>query len=137
MADLFLNKLNNIQPHGQAIHKISCEHIHEGFGTDTSNKQLELLQSSPSSLHLYFPNISPSELNRSVESSVDLVTVAQALHWFDNESFYDQVKWILKKPNGVIAAWCYTIPEIDDQFDPFSESSTRNRNLIGLLRGLG
>lgn len=47
-----------------------------------------------------------------------MVTVAQALHWFDNDAFYNQVKWILKKPNGVIAAWCYTTPKIDDQFDP-------------------
>lgn len=48
--------------------------------------------------------------------SVDMVTVAQALHWLDFESFYDEVRRVLK-PGGVLAAWCYAVgrmsPEID------------------------
>jgi len=48
--------------------------------------------------------------------SVDLVTVSQALHWFDYETFYDRVKQALK-PEGVLAVWCYTltrvVPEVD------------------------
>ncbi len=59
----------------------------------------------------------------SPQSTVDLVTIAQSLHWFDLPAFYQQVKWVLKKPNGVIAAWCYTIPQInptvDSVFNPF------------------
>jgi hypothetical protein len=39
------------------------------------------------------------------------------MHWFDLHAFYQQVKWILKKPNGVIAAWCYTVPEVNDSVD--------------------
>lgn len=57
------------------------------------------------------------EQNIAAESTVDLVTIAQALHWFDFPTFYQQVKWILKKPNGVIAAWCYTVPEVNPSFD--------------------
>lgn len=38
--------------------------------------------------------------------SVDLITVAQALHWFDLDEFYKEVKRVLK-PNGIIAVWCY------------------------------
>lgn len=53
----------------------------------------------------------------SEESSVDLVTIAQALHWFDRATFYKQVNWVLKKPNGVIAAWCYYIPQVNDAVD--------------------
>jgi len=48
--------------------------------------------------------------------SVDLITVAQALHWFDFDPFYVQVKRVLK-PHGLIAAWTYGLhavtPEID------------------------
>ncbi|KAL0346180.1 UNVERIFIED_CONTAM: putative methyltransferase DDB [Sesamum radiatum] len=51
------------------------------------------------------------------ESSFDLVTIAQAMHWFDLPAFYQQVKWVLKKPNGVIAAWVYTIPELNPTVD--------------------
>lgn len=40
------------------------------------------------------------------DASVDLVTVAQALHWFKFDEFYANVRRVLK-PGGVIAAWCY------------------------------
>lgn len=40
------------------------------------------------------------------DASADLVTVAQALHWFEHARFYAEVKRVLK-PGGVIAAWCY------------------------------
>lgn len=59
------------------------------------------------------------ELNVASQSTVDLVTIAQALHWFDLPTFYQQVKWVLKKPNGVIAAWCYTVPEVNSHVDSF------------------
>jgi len=46
-------------------------------------------------------------------SSVDLVTVAQALHWFDLPRFWVEVNRILK-PDGVIAVWCYGVFELDN-----------------------
>lgn len=49
--------------------------------------------------------------------TVDLVIVAQALHWFDLPSFYKNVRWVLKKPHGVIAAWCYSLPEVNPAID--------------------
>lgn len=38
--------------------------------------------------------------------SVDLITVAQALHWFDYSKFWPAVDKVLK-PDGVFAAWGY------------------------------
>lgn len=46
--------------------------------------------------------------------SVDLITVAQALHWFEFDAFYAEVKWVLK-PGGVIAAWAYGLPTLPDE----------------------
>jgi SAM-dependent methyltransferase len=50
------------------------------------------------------------------EASCDLVTVAQAAHWFDLSAFYDEVRRVLK-PGGVLAIWGYARifvnPEID------------------------
>ncbi|WP_043972423.1 MULTISPECIES: class I SAM-dependent methyltransferase [Acinetobacter] len=43
----------------------------------------------------------------------DLITVAQAIHWFDFEKFYAQVKRTLK-PEGVIAVIGYGLLALDD-----------------------
>lgn len=45
--------------------------------------------------------------------SVDAVTVAQAIHWFDHQSFYDEVRRVLRS-DGVIAIWAHGDPVIDD-----------------------
>jgi len=49
--------------------------------------------------------------------SIDLVTVAQALHWFRHEEFYAEVRRVLK-PGGKLAVWCYSLLSIDDRIDP-------------------
>jgi ubiquinone/menaquinone biosynthesis C-methylase UbiE len=48
-------------------------------------------------------------------NSIDLVTCATCIHWFDFEKFYPEVQRILK-PDGVIAAWCYVLLETDEDF---------------------
>jgi SAM-dependent methyltransferase len=45
-------------------------------------------------------------------ASVDLVTVAQALHWFDHARFYAEVRRVAV-PGGVIAAWTYAAARMD------------------------
>jgi hypothetical protein len=49
-------------------------------------------------------------------SSVDLVTVAQALHWFDRPRFWEEVLAALA-PQGVMAAWCYGLMRIEASVD--------------------
>ncbi|GAB4851727.1 hypothetical protein Ancab_031129 [Ancistrocladus abbreviatus] len=104
---------------GQAI-KPLAEIYKNVIGTDTSNKQLEYAPKLPNvRYHQTPPTMTIAELQQIVgpPSTVDLVTVAQAMHWFDLPKFYDRVKLILKKPDGVIAAWCYTGPEVNPTFD--------------------
>jgi SAM-dependent methyltransferase len=57
----------------------------------------------------------PAEHARS-RSSADLVTVAVAIHWFNFDEFYREVKRVLK-PNGILAAWTYSFPEISPEID--------------------
>ncbi|KAL0490338.1 SAM-dependent methyltransferase [Acrasis kona] len=48
------------------------------------------------------------------DDSADVVTVAQALHWFEFEDFFKETKRILK-PNGTLAVWCYNLGEFENK----------------------
>jgi SAM-dependent methyltransferase len=48
--------------------------------------------------------------------SVALLTVAQALHWFDHDRFYTEARRILR-PGGIVAAWSYRLATIDPDVD--------------------
>ena len=48
---------------------------------------------------------------------VDLAVSAQALHWFSQREFFAEVRRVLK-PDGIFAAWCYTLMTVDDAVDP-------------------
>ena len=50
------------------------------------------------------------------DQSVDAITIALALHWFDLDQFYAEVKRVLK-PDGVIVAWTYYLPQIAPEID--------------------
>lgn len=47
------------------------------------------------------------------DASVDLVTAAQALHWFDIAAFFREARRVLVR-EGVMAAWGYGDPTIDE-----------------------
>ena len=47
------------------------------------------------------------------EFSVDLITVAQALHWFDRPKFYEECKKVLK-PGGLFVAYGYGMHWFED-----------------------
>ncbi len=56
--------------------------------------------------------------------SVDAVTVAQALHWFDLDAFFAEARRVLR-PGGLLVAWGYTrpriVPEINAVVDEFHD----------------
>jgi hypothetical protein len=49
--------------------------------------------------------------------ATDLITVAQAAHWFDLERFYSEVRRVAG-PRAVVALWCYPLTTIDPAIDP-------------------
>lgn len=57
--------------------------------------------------------VAPAEASGLEPASVDLVTVAQALHWFDRPAFYAETRRVLRR-DGVLAAWTYGHPSIDE-----------------------
>ncbi|ETO92910.1 class I SAM-dependent methyltransferase [Legionella oakridgensis] len=57
-----------------------------------------------------------SEKTPLLESSIDLITVAQALHWFNFDNFYAEVRRVAK-PSAVFAAWCYSLGRMNEKID--------------------
>lgn len=88
--------------------------------TDASEKQLEFAVKVENVRYEHTPSsMTMAEVEQKVarEGTLDLVTIAQALHWFDLGALYEQVRMVLKKPEGVIAAWCYNVPRVSDGVD--------------------
>ncbi|MEO5362677.1 MAG: class I SAM-dependent methyltransferase [Magnetococcus sp. DMHC-8] len=60
------------------------------------------------------------------DRSVDLVVVAQALHWFALEPFYAEVRRVLK-PAGLLAVWSYGVLHVaDDAVDALVQRFYQN-----------
>jgi SAM-dependent methyltransferase len=60
--------------------------------------------------------VSTAEETTIEPASIDLVTVAQALHWLDLDRFYREVQRVLR-PSGVLAVWCYNLLKISPEAD--------------------
>lgn len=56
--------------------------------------------------------VAPAEHSGLEAHSVDLIVVAQALHWFDVDAFHTEARRVLV-PGGVIAEWCYELTVVD------------------------
>ncbi|HEY3220031.1 MAG TPA: class I SAM-dependent methyltransferase [Gemmatimonadales bacterium] len=60
--------------------------------------------------------VARAEASGLADRSVDLVTAAQAVHWFDRERFWVEARRVLR-PRGVIAVWTYLMLEIAPPLD--------------------
>jgi SAM-dependent methyltransferase len=60
--------------------------------------------------------VEPAEQPDLEANSVDLVTVAIAVHWFDLPRFYAAVRRVTI-PNGILAVWTYHAPVIEPAVD--------------------
>jgi len=64
--------------------------------------------------------VAPAEDSGLPSATVDLVTVAVAMHWFDLDRFYREVRRV-GRPGAVLAAWCYTRAQIRPDIDALVE----------------
>jgi SAM-dependent methyltransferase len=60
--------------------------------------------------------VAESQASGLADDSVDLVTVAQALHWLPFEGFYREAERVLK-PGGLLAVWGYNFYFCDHALD--------------------
>src|SRR2546423_8864370 len=82
------------------------------IATDASEKQVANAERHPGLEY----RVATAENSGLESKSVDLVTVAQALHWFDLERFEAEAGRVLKR-GGVVAAWAYKLATISPEID--------------------
>ncbi|HET7675687.1 MAG TPA: class I SAM-dependent methyltransferase [Gammaproteobacteria bacterium] len=96
---------------GQAARGLA-RHFRRVIATDASAEQIANAQ--PDARVEY--RVAPARGSSLDNHSVALVTVAQALHWFDVEQFYAEVRRVLA-PRGIVAVWSYALMKISPAID--------------------
>jgi len=92
------------------------------IGTDASKEQIASATPRPNIEY----RVAPAENCGLVDGSVGLVTVAQAIHWFNFDRFYAEVSRVLTD-DGVIAIWAYGIDEVEgDEADALAQDYYSN-----------
>jgi SAM-dependent methyltransferase len=102
---------------GQAAVALS-RHFSEVIATDASAEQIA--HAEPAAGIAF--RVAPAEASGLPDRWADIVTVAQALHWFDLDRFYAEARRVAA-PGAIIAAWCYNLlsiaPALDAEINRF------------------
>ena len=127
LYDFILNQLANKEAawdcgtgNGQAAKELS-KAFTEVFATDISQKQIDKAVQADN----IFYSVQPAEQTNFPDSGFDLVTVAQALHWFRFDEFYKEVKRVTK-PGGIFAGWTYSLLRITGEINTLIEDHHYN-----------
>lgn len=91
---------------GQVAQTIS-NHFLNVHATDISKQQL----AEASVLKNVDYSVVPAEKTTFPENNFNLITVAQALHWFDRDQFFKEAKRVAK-PGCILAVWGYSFVNI-------------------------
>ena len=87
-------------------------HFDRVVATDASERQIAQAEAHPGVEYL----VGPAERSPVPAATAALVTVAQAVHWFDLDGFYAAVREALV-PGGIVALWCYDRLFVDPAVD--------------------
>jgi SAM-dependent methyltransferase len=82
------------------------------IATDASEKQIANAESHERVDY----RVAPAENSGIGSTTIDLIMVAQALHWFDLDRFYREVRRVLKN-DGVFAASAYNLLHVEPAID--------------------
>jgi SAM-dependent methyltransferase len=96
---------------GQAAVELA-QHFGRVIATDPSTKQLTSAMGHPK------VDYRPARAEQSGldDLSAQLITVAQAFHWFRQEEFFQEVRRVAE-PGGVLAVWCYELAVVEPEID--------------------
>lgn len=100
---------------GQAAAELA-QRFDKVIATDASASQLEHAELRDNIEY----RVATAEQSGLDDASVGLVTIAQALHWFEFDRFWEEVRRVLK-PGGAVVAWCYGLHQIEPAIDDVIE----------------
>jgi ubiquinone/menaquinone biosynthesis C-methylase UbiE len=99
---------------GQAAAALA-QHFQRVAAFDASASQVRLASPGPRYC------VAQAEAIPLASHTVDLLTAAQAVHWFEPEPFYREVRRLLR-PGGILAVWGYNYIQVDPAIDPILDS---------------
>lgn len=82
------------------------------YATDISAQQI----SHATQVANVFYSVQAAESTNFPNDNFDLITVAQAIHWFDFATFYREVNRVAK-PGGILAVWGYSLLQVSPEID--------------------
>ncbi|MCD9017283.1 class I SAM-dependent methyltransferase [Parachryseolinea silvisoli] len=89
-----------------------AQHFQHVDATDISQQQLDNAYRADNITY----SVAPAEKSGFADGRFDLITVAQALHWFDTHAFYQEVRRT-GAPGGLLAVWGYASLRIEPFVD--------------------
>lgn len=95
------------------VAKDLAERFDKVYATDISESQIANAAKKENIIY----SLSPAENTSFADEQFDLITVGQALHWFNIPGFFNEAQRVLK-PNGIIAVWGYSLLSVNNDLDP-------------------
>jgi len=96
---------------GQAALELTS-YFNQVVATDVSAEQIRHARQHPQISY----RVAQAEKSGLENESVNLITVASAIHWFDLDSFYTEARRVIQ-PGGVLSAWSYHVGYVEPPFD--------------------
>jgi len=96
---------------GQSARALA-DHFARVVATDASKEQLAAALPHPRVEY----RLELAESTSLQDASCDLVAVAQAVHWFESDKFYAEVRRVAR-PQALLAVWTYDVMRIDPAVD--------------------
>ena len=91
---------------------VLAEYFEKVYATDISENQIKHAVAKPNVVY----KIEAAEQTSFPDELFDLITVAQAVHWFDFPRFYKEVDRTLKS-GGILAVFAYSLLKTGDETD--------------------
>jgi len=103
-----------------------CKYFRNVIASDASKGQLDYKFTRDNIRY----DIFPAEKANIGDDCIDLITVAQAAHWFDLDKFYKEVTRV-GRSNGILAIWSYGMHQIDKDIDALSAKLNIGGDILG------